>query len=202
MHDIDLLRYLAGADVERVFAELGASTRSDHPVEETGAVTLRFSNGIVGTFIFSDAAASPWNFECEWRSLKPATPMRRVADAKVLPHTGSTGENPTIPKTSQPCYQFLGTRGSFSLPQLELWRYKGTDNDDVGCWTDAMSPEAAVPVGDTAPFTSQLRHFCDVCEGKDKPRCSATEAWKSIATLEAIIESLRTSKPVQVRSSP
>merc|ERR1711939_350783 len=151
VHDIDLLRYLAGADVERVFAELGASTRSDHPVEETGAVTLRFSNGIVGTFIFSDAAASPWNFEC------------------------STGENPTIPKTSQPCYQFLGTRGSFSLPQLELWRYKGTDNDDVGCWTDAMSPEAAVPVGDTAPFTSQLRQFCDVCEGKDKPRCSATE---------------------------
>lgn len=46
------MRYLFG-DIVRVYCEPGASTRG-HPVEETGACTLKFASGTVGTFIFSE----------------------------------------------------------------------------------------------------------------------------------------------------
>lgn len=61
VHDLDLMRYLFG-DIVRVYCENGISTRS-FSVEETGALTIKFASGTVGTFIFSDAAASPHNFE-------------------------------------------------------------------------------------------------------------------------------------------
>uniref|UniRef100_A0A0K3CHY2 BY PROTMAP: gi/472581415/gb/EMS19154.1/ quinate utilization oxidoreductase QutH [Rhodosporidium toruloides NP11] n=1 Tax=Rhodotorula toruloides TaxID=5286 RepID=A0A0K3CHY2_RHOTO len=51
-HEIDCLRYLFG-DITRVYCEVGASTRG-YPVDETGAVTLRFASGVVGTFLFSE----------------------------------------------------------------------------------------------------------------------------------------------------
>ncbi|BGO89011.1 hypothetical protein NBRC10512v2_000958 [Rhodotorula toruloides] len=47
-HEIDCLRYLFG-NITRVYCEVGASTRG-FPVDETGAVTLRFGSGVVGTF--------------------------------------------------------------------------------------------------------------------------------------------------------
>lgn len=52
VHDIDLLRHLFG-DIVRVYAEEGVSTRG-HEVEETGACTLKFLSGAIGTFIFSE----------------------------------------------------------------------------------------------------------------------------------------------------
>jgi hypothetical protein len=73
VHDVDLLRHLFG-NITRVYCEQGPNTRG-HAVEETGACTLRFASDAVGTFIFSDAAASPYQFE------------------------GATGENPTMPHT-------------------------------------------------------------------------------------------------------
>lgn len=51
-HEIDCLRYLFG-NITRVYCEVGASTRG-FPVDETGAVTLRFGSGVVGTFVFSE----------------------------------------------------------------------------------------------------------------------------------------------------
>lgn len=61
VHDMDLLRYLFG-DVVKVYCEKGPVTRKNS-VEETGAVVLTFESGTIGTFIFSDAVASPRNWE-------------------------------------------------------------------------------------------------------------------------------------------
>lgn len=52
VHDIDLLRHLFG-NVARVYCEVGKKTRG-FQVEETGAATLRFASGVVGTFVFSE----------------------------------------------------------------------------------------------------------------------------------------------------
>lgn len=46
------MRFLFG-DITRVYCEQGPNTRG-HDVEETGALTMRFASGAVGTFIFSE----------------------------------------------------------------------------------------------------------------------------------------------------
>ena len=51
-HEIDCLRFLLG-DIVLVYCEVGRSTRG-FPVDETGACTLRFASGVVGTFVFSE----------------------------------------------------------------------------------------------------------------------------------------------------
>ncbi|THU77903.1 hypothetical protein K435DRAFT_812021, partial [Dendrothele bispora CBS 962.96] len=92
VHDVDILRYLCG-DVVKVYCQRGPSTRG-FDVEETGAMVLTFESGAVGTFVFSDAVASPHSWE------------------------GATGENPMMPFTGQTVYTFFGTKGTFSIPQL------------------------------------------------------------------------------------
>ncbi|KAL8293569.1 hypothetical protein RQP46_000270 [Phenoliferia psychrophenolica] len=122
VHDLDLLRHLFG-DIVRVYAEQGASTRG-HDVEETGACTLKFASGAVGTFLFSDATPSPYNFEA------------------------STGENPLFPLSSQNIYHILGTRGSVAFPQLERWHY----SSEAGCWTDELTKDVRPEIVDVPPF--------------------------------------------------
>lgn len=51
-HEVDLLRFLFG-DITRVYCELGAKERG-FEVEESGAVTLKFKSGAVGSLIFSE----------------------------------------------------------------------------------------------------------------------------------------------------
>lgn len=76
MHELDLLRYFMG-DVAKVFCQGGISTRG-FEVEETGAVVLSFKNGAVGTFIFSDAVASPCSWEGASAYIYSATTLNEV----------------------------------------------------------------------------------------------------------------------------
>ncbi|GAA5841569.1 hypothetical protein JCM9279_000690 [Rhodotorula babjevae] len=168
VHCVDLLRSWFGP-VQRVFCERGASTRG-FEVEETGACTLKFAGGVVGSFVFSDAVASPYTFE------------------------GATGENPLMPQYGESTYTILGTRGSFAFPQLELWHYASPEH----AWHDKLERDEAAPVDSTPPFTLQLRHFLDVCEGRAEPLCSGEDALGTIMTVEAILHSMRTGQPVQV----
>ncbi|KAL7344096.1 quinate utilization oxidoreductase QutH [Rhodotorula toruloides] len=167
-HEIDCLRYLFG-NITRVYCEVGASTRG-FPVDETGAVTLRFGSGVVGTFVFSDASASPYFFEA------------------------ATGENPLMPQTGETVYTVLGTQGSLAFPSLQVWHYPSLS----GSWTDPLIRSDPLPLDPTPPFTHQLRHFVDVVEGRAEPRCSGRDALQTIATLEAIAKSIETGLPVEV----
>lgn len=95
---------------------------------------------------------------------------------------------------SQNIYTIIGTTGSVSFPELKVWHYASSAQS----WTDELRVEEAEPVDSTPPFTVQLRHFARVCEGVEEANCSGLEALKSILTLEAIRESLRTGLPVEV----
>lgn len=170
VHDMDLLCYLFG-NVVKVYCEKGPVTRNNS-VEETGAVILTFKSGTIGTFIFSDAVASPHNWE------------------------GATGENPTMPYTGQHVYTFFGTKGTMSVPELKVHHY--AVDDDKGCWTDPFIVDPAPTIEDIPPFTLQLRHFVDVCKGKAEPNCSSLEALRAIILLETIKESMAKGVPVDV----
>lgn len=94
-HEIDLLRYFAG-EVTEVTAQTSTSARG-LVIEDTAAITFRFSSNALGTFLISDAGASPWSFE------------------------SATAENPDIAPTGEDPVRFIGTKGAMSFPSLTLW---------------------------------------------------------------------------------
>lgn len=99
-----------------------------------------------------------------------------------------------MPHYGEPTYTVLGTAGSFSFPQLKLWHYASPEH----AWHDPLVQDEAAPVDATPPFTLQLRHFLDVCEGRAEPQCSGEDALGTIMTVEAVLKSMETGQPVLV----
>ncbi|CAN0583389.1 unnamed protein product, partial [Ectocarpus sp. 12 AP-2014] len=60
-HEIDLLGFMTGIPTE-VTALTSSATRG-LVIEDTAALAFRFENGALGSFLMSDAGASPWSFE-------------------------------------------------------------------------------------------------------------------------------------------
>lgn len=109
VHDIDVLHYLTGSNVIRVWATPTVSRRS-HPsvarhdlVEEGAVIMLQFANGVVGTFIVSDNVASPFGWEA------------------------ATGDNPDYAPApvKVDTYRIFGTKGTLTEPDGTL---------AVRCW--------------------------------------------------------------------
>ncbi|KAI5818006.1 putative dehydrogenase [Pyronema omphalodes] len=171
IHEIDNMRYIFG-DITSVFVERGAQTRS-YAVEETFAMTFRFESGMVGTFICSDAVASPYNWE------------------------SASGENPLIPKTGQAVYTILGTKGSMSVPEMRRWHY---DSQSAGSWMSVMEYDDSLKaeIDDILPFTRQLVDLVAVHAGEKEPVCSVEEGTKSLFVIEAITKSMQTRQLVEV----
>ena len=167
-HDVDLLHHLCG-DVARVYAE-GDSEIRGHAVEDTIAVTLRFTNGAIGSILACDAAPSPWGWEL------------------------GTGENPLIPPTGRNCYRFLGTEGALALPRLELWRH---DDGVPASWYEEIRPRS-LTAGPRAALKAQLRHFCGVVRGELEPRVSGEDGLRTLRTTLAIVEAMDEGVPIVI----
>ena len=125
-------------------------------VEDTAAVALRFANGALGTLTISDTVAAPWSWEL------------------------ASGENPVYPRQEENCYFFTGTQGSLAVPSLELWSYQGKKG-----WTEPLTREK-IEVRAEDPQARQLRHFCRVIRGEEKPRIDGADATRTLAVVEAI----------------
>jgi len=91
---VDLLRYLCG-DVVSVQA-LESNHFRGNAVEDTAVILLRFASGAMGTVNVSDTIAAPWS--CEFTS----------------------GESPAYTHTPETCFWIGGTRGSLTIPYLDL----------------------------------------------------------------------------------
>jgi len=98
-HEVDLLRLLVG-EIVTVTAQT-VNTARGLRVEDTAAITFGFANGALGTFIASDAGASPWAFEA------------------------ATQENPAIAVQGPDPLRIIGTHGALGFPSLQSWQ--GTD---------------------------------------------------------------------------
>jgi predicted dehydrogenase len=150
-----------------------------------------FESGAVGTFVFSDAVASPHNFEAA--SPYPDIPFSAKRRTLMCARAYVAGENPMVPYKGENVYTFLGTQGTASFPELRVHRYSAG-----GDWTDEFVTEPATKVERIPPFTRQLQHFAQVCRGKEEPRCSALEALKTIILVEAVRKSMDTGTAVEV----
>ncbi len=61
IHEIDFLRFTLG-EIATVSA-LTSNRQRGFEVEDTAAMTLGFASGVIGTFLASDTAVSPWTME-------------------------------------------------------------------------------------------------------------------------------------------
>jgi predicted dehydrogenase len=177
VHDIDVLHYLTGSRIVRIWATATASRREhdvavekEDQVEEGAAIMLQFGNGVVGTFVVCDNVASPYGWE------------------------SATGDNPMYAPASAPvdCYRIFGTKGTLSEPDGILWTYRPEEALaralEVG-WNIPMSREQ-VEAGDEIPFQQQTEHFVRVIRGLEEPRCSGDDGLAAVKVCEAVIEAL------------
>ena len=161
IHEVNNLMQLAGEIVE-IQATVSSAARG-FPVEDTAAMVFRFADGALGTFLLSDAAASPRSWE------------------------QTSQENPdyaTYP--DEDAYHLVGTAGSLSVPTMRLRTYPGP-----GSWYLPMTT-TVVPVDRTDPLARQAAHFAAVIRGEQKPLVSGRDGLNALRVTEAVLEAART----------
>ncbi len=98
IHEIDCLRYIVG-EIAEVRAFTSNATRQ-FDVEDTLSVSLRFDNGALGSFLLSDAVASPYSWEV------------------------TSGQALYFPHHAGDCYQFGGRKATLAVPSMTLWSHE------------------------------------------------------------------------------
>jgi predicted dehydrogenase len=167
IHEVNNLLSLVG-DIVRVQAVTSHATRG-FPVEDTAAMVFTFANGALGTFLLSDAAASPRSWEQTAR------------------------ENASYPSyDDEDCYHIAGTIGSLSVPTMRVRAFPGTRS----WWEPFGTSTASVDRSD--PLANQITHFAAVIRGEAQPICSGRDGLKTLKVVDAVVEAARTGQPVDI----
>jgi predicted dehydrogenase len=165
IHDVDLLRYLCG-EVISVQA-LESNALRGNAVEETAVILLKFANRVLGTVNVSDAIVAPWSWEF------------------------TSGENPAYTHTQETCYLIGGTKGSLTIPYLDLWHNKTKPS-----WWQPIERER-LPVKAEDPLGLQIRNFCAVIRGREAPVVSGREGLSTLKVISAVKEAAATGRLVR-----
>jgi predicted dehydrogenase len=176
IHDIDVLHYLTGSRVSRIWALSAVRHRENSTappadlVEEGVSIMLQFANGVVGTFVVSDNVPSPFGWEA------------------------ATGDNPLYPvaPVAVDSYRIFGTLGTLTEPDGVLWGYDATDSERLGLEIGWNVPirRNVLHVGDGIPFQQQVEHLARVIREGEKARCSEEDGLAAVKVCEAVITAL------------
>lgn len=158
-HEVDLLHCLAGPIVE--VAAMYSSAARGFEVEDTAALSMRFENGGMGSFVLSDAGASPWAFEA------------------------ATGENPAIAVRGDDPLRFVGTKGALSFPSLQLWQGgAGTPAD----WQHPLVRTDGPALPRVDGIAVQLDRFAKLVQGADDDLLATGEDGRQAMLVLAAIQ--------------
>lgn len=150
IHAIDDLRFICG-EIDYVQA-IASNSQRGFAVEDTVAVSLRFRVGALGSFLLSDAAASPWSWE------------------------QTSGEDLTFATyPDQNCYRVAGTLGSLEVPSLRIWASPASPS-----WERQLEQLSAAVNDPADPMKRQLEHFEAVIRGQVEPLVSAVDASETL----------------------
>jgi predicted dehydrogenase len=169
IHEIDALRSFVG-EIVAVQAFASSATRG-FPVEDTAAITLRFANGALGTFVLSDTAACDRSWE----------------------HT--SGEDPryvSAHSDDADSYLVAGTFGSLAIPTMRLRRYADTAGRS---WHKAFE-RSVIVVEPADPMVRQAAHFAAVIRGKAAPLVTVRDGVQNLRIVEAIAEAAKSGRVV------
>jgi predicted dehydrogenase len=169
IHEVHNLRMLCG-EIVAVQAFASHAVRG-FPVEDTVAISLRFANGALGSFMLSDTAACPRSWEQTSR------------------------ENKAYPSyDDEDCYVIAGTNGSLSVPTMRLKTYPRAEDRS---WWKPFDVGAVKLVRDD-PIRCQLEHFGAVVRDEAAPLVSARDGLANLRVTEAIAEAARTGQIVEI----
>ena len=169
IHEIHNLRMLCG-EITAVQAFTSNATRG-FAVEDTAAITLRFANGALGSFLLSDTAASTRSWE--------QTSQENKAYAS---------------DEEEDCYVITGTDGSLAVPTMRLKTY--ADAASRSWWLPMQREVVAMRRED--PLARQMAHFSGMVRGECEPLVSAADGLANLVVVEAITEAARTGRPVNL----
>jgi predicted dehydrogenase len=155
-------------DIDAVTA-LTSNTTRGFPVEDTAAMIFRFANGALGTFLLSDAAGSARSWE---QTSQENTSYSSYDD--------------------EDAYHIAGTQGSLSMPTMRLKFFEG----ERSWWQPFTTSTESVERSD--PLAGQVTHFADVIRGEAEPICSGRDGLKTMQVVDAVVESARTGRPVDI----
>jgi predicted dehydrogenase len=133
------------------------------------AITLRFSNGALGSFLLSDAAASARSWE------------------------QTSQENKSYPTyDDEDCYVIAGTKGSLAVPTMRLKTYSGKQS-----WWEPFDT-STVDVEREDPLELQLEHFIAVIRGQAKPLVNGYDGLQTLRITRAIAEATTSGATVPI----
>lgn len=168
-HEIDLLRLFMGEIVE--VSALSSSAARGFVIEDTAALSFRFASGALGSFLISEAGASPWAFET------------------------ASDENPYIAATGEDYLRFTGASGALAFPSLTTWTAHDACPPD---WHHGLKRKDGADFDKIDPIRAQMAEFADLVAGRDTDLLATGADGR--ATLEmtlATILSAQTGRPVQ-----
>lgn len=169
IHEIGNFRSLCG-EISAVQAISSSAIRC-FPVEDTVAINFLFENGVLGTFLLSDTAATAKSWEQTSR------------------------ENPSYPTyQDEDCYTVTGTAGSISIPTMRIKLYP--PGATPSWWMPFL--EENIEIARKDPLSCQLQHFIDIIEGKVSPLVSARDGFRNLQITEAIKISARQQRLIYV----
>lgn len=157
VHEIGNLRALCG-EIVAVQAFVSSATRN-FPVEDTVSISLRFANGVLGSFMLSDTVAVPRSWE------------------------QTTQEDPIFAAyPDEDCYIVAGTDGSLAIPTMRL-RFYGDPGQRS--WRVPFESETAT-IERADPLSRQLDNFCAVIRGTAEPVVTARDGLQNVRVLDSI----------------
>jgi predicted dehydrogenase len=171
IHEVHNLRMLCG-DIVAVQAFSSHAVRG-FPVEDTVSINLRFANGVLGTFMLSDTAASAKSWEQTSR------------------------ENTAYPSyDDEDCYVISGSFGSLSVPTMRIKSY--AREEDRSWWKPFEQSVVDMTRGD--PIQRQMEHFGAVVRGEAQPLVTARDGLNNLRITEAIVQAAKTGQTVHLVS--
>jgi predicted dehydrogenase len=171
VHQLDLVRYLSGADYTRVSAAAQYDLPFLNGAESTMAGMLELDRGGVGTIQASYAAAK--------------APFGEALN--IVGQFGSIAQHaPKIGDGAGP----VMISSSHGVPP-------STWSDQYDGWTEVEAPPGLESLHPN-PFTNEQRHLIDVVRDDAEPVITLASNFNTIACVEALMQSARESRSVQV----
>jgi predicted dehydrogenase len=169
IHEAHNMRMLCG-DIVAVQA-FGSNAIRGFAVEDTVAINLRFANGVLGTFMLSDTAASARSWE--------QTSQENKSYASY---------------DDEDCYVITGTQGTLSVPTMRLKSYLRPEDRS---WWKAFDA-SVVSMSREDPLKLQIEHFGAVIRGEAQPIVSAYDGLQNLRVTEAIVQAAKTGQIVEL----
>jgi predicted dehydrogenase len=172
IHEVHNLRIVCG-EIVAVQAFASNAVRG-FAVEDTVAIGLRFANGVLGSFLLSDTAASAKSWEQTSR------------------------ENKAYPSyDDEDCYTIAGTHGSLSVPTMRLKTYARAE--DRSWWKPFET--GVVDLVREDPIRRQMEHFGAVVRGEAEPLVGARDGLANLRVTEAIVAAAQSGTTIEVTSA-